>query len=147
MLKGRIGDTSGRPYYSADLTIPDLKAGGPVSFLMDTGADCTVLMPADAKRLGVDHAKIMDRAESHGVGGKSLDYAIDAIITIIDPGVMAYAWQIKLRVMAPHPAIEQAPSLLGRDILKHWRLIYEPSAGLLQAKVKFSHAQTELRKK
>lgn len=101
-------------------------------------------MPADATRLNVDHSLISERAISHGVGGKSNDYVVEAVVSFTDPGVMAYGWLIKLRVMNPHAAIAQAPSLLGRDIIKHWRLIYEPSAAVLEAEVRYSDGQKEI---
>jgi hypothetical protein len=144
MLKGRFGNTSGRPFFSAVLSIPSLGIAGPISFLLDTGADCTVLMPTDAQRLGLNHSLLAKRAESYGVGGQSLDYDIEAIVSITDPGVKAYAWFIDLRVMDPHPALEPAPSLLGRDIIQHWRLTYDRSASLLVADVKYADAETDL---
>ena len=48
MLQGRFGDTSGRPYMSARVIVPRLNVTGNVSFIFDTGADFTMLMPADA---------------------------------------------------------------------------------------------------
>ncbi len=145
MLKGRFGNTSGRPFFSGSLFIPRLDRGGAISFLVDTGADCSVLMPADAKRLGVDYAKLgRRRVETFGVGGRSSDYAVDAIVTLIYPGIAAYAWDIELRVMAPKRAIAQTPSLLGRDVLNRLRLVYEPAAALLEAEVRSCDARVDL---
>jgi hypothetical protein len=49
MLEGRIGILSGAPYIEARISFPRLGLQGLVSFLVDTGADGTVLMPADTK--------------------------------------------------------------------------------------------------
>ena len=55
MIEGRFGNTSGRPYIEAHIDIPSLKISGSVSFLVDTGSDCTVLMQLDAARLKIDY--------------------------------------------------------------------------------------------
>ena len=58
MFSGRYGNTSGRPYLEARVILPNLKIGGDVSFIVDTGADRTVLMPIDVKRMGIDYKKL-----------------------------------------------------------------------------------------
>ncbi len=45
MLIGRFGHTSGRPYFEARVVLPHLNVAGNVSFLLDTGADKSLLMP------------------------------------------------------------------------------------------------------
>jgi hypothetical protein len=54
MIQGRFGNTSGRPYVEGRLVIPRLKVRGDISFIFDTGADQTVLMPMDGTRLLLD---------------------------------------------------------------------------------------------
>lgn len=39
MLRGRFGDTSGRPYLEGRLFLPRLKLQGDISFIVDTGAE------------------------------------------------------------------------------------------------------------
>ena len=63
MLVGRFGNTSGAAFIEAYISLPDLALAGPVSFLVDTGADQTMLMPVDATRLGVDHAQLTNPSE------------------------------------------------------------------------------------
>ena len=58
MLRGRFGESSGRPYVSARVFIPRLALAGNVSFIFDTGADSSVLMPADAATLAVDYGML-----------------------------------------------------------------------------------------
>ena len=67
MLEGRIGNLSGAPYVEARISFPQLGFRGLVSFLVDTGADGTVLMPADTKRLGID-----PKSMSSPIGGGHL---------------------------------------------------------------------------
>ncbi len=53
MLHGRFGATTNSPYFEARISIPEPNVSGHVSFLPDTGADTTTLMPADGVRLGL----------------------------------------------------------------------------------------------
>ena len=53
MLQGRFGDTSGRPYMEGHVLLPRLGWRGYVSFIFDTGADTSLLMPLDARRMGI----------------------------------------------------------------------------------------------
>jgi hypothetical protein len=68
MLEGRLGNTSGAPYIEARVSFPRLKRRGLVSFLVDTGADGTVLMPADSKKLGIDFKSLKNPTTSQGIG-------------------------------------------------------------------------------
>ena len=54
MLKGWFGDTTGRPYIEARIAFPRLRALGLVSFVLDTGADRSLLMPRDCILTGVN---------------------------------------------------------------------------------------------
>ncbi len=50
MLRGRFGHANKRPYIQGRLFIPRLEIWSDVSFLVDTGADKTSLLPADGSR-------------------------------------------------------------------------------------------------
>lgn len=69
MLEGRFGNTSGAPYLEARISFPRLNLRGLVSFLVDTGADGTVLMPTDSRKLGIDFASLRDPTTPEGLGG------------------------------------------------------------------------------
>src|ERR1700742_4021137 len=100
-LVGRYGDTSGRPYYEGIIFIPSLKIHGQVSWLVDTGADNTVLAPTDALKMGVDYSKLTTTEVSLGVGGASTDFIEAATFLAVDFGVAIYQYQIKLTVTKP----------------------------------------------
>lgn len=51
MLRGRFGDTTGAPYIEGRLILTRLNLTADISFLVDTGADYTVLRT---------HEKIID---------------------------------------------------------------------------------------
>lgn len=91
MLVGRFGDTSGRPYFSAHVSIPLLSSKGEVSFVFDTGADRTVLMPTGGMALSVDYAKLSHEAalsrilktKSSGVGGSANVYMVPSRVVFL----------------------------------------------------------------
>lgn len=121
MFRGRFDDLSGGPIIDVHLTIKNLNIDGPVEFLLDTGSDVTVLMPSDAKRLGVDFSKLTQTRTSYGVGGKAEDFIIPAVLIVNDEDE-THAYRFALRIAKSIPEIEDAPSLLGRDIAKNWNI-------------------------
>lgn len=127
MLRGRYGDTSGRPYIEGRLILPGLKISGDISFLIDTGADRSLLHPDDGIRLGIDYAKLTGNAESVGTGGICHYFVEPAWIVFSEPKRFLYVHIIDLAISPPAPERMQLPSLLGRDILDRWRMIYHPT--------------------
>ena len=124
MLRGRFGDTSGRPYLEGRLILPRLGIDSDISWCVDTGADRTLLMPGDGERMAIDYARLMRETESVGVGGISRDYLEDAWLVFSDPGHCLYAYALDLEISPPSIEIMDLPSLLGRDILHRWRMSY-----------------------
>lgn len=133
MLKGSFGEATGRPHIVARVDITPLRVSGLVSFLIDTGDDQTVLMPRDARRLGVDHSALTKTTTSAGVGGSSVDYITDANVVFTDK--VFHIYRTPLIVMAPREGAEKFPSLLGRNILNRWRLVLDYPKKVLTARV------------
>jgi hypothetical protein len=80
VLRGRYGDTSGRPYIAGRVVLPRLDLTVDVSFCLDTGADRTMLMPSDYLRVALDVTALRDAVETIGVGGASLAYREPALV-------------------------------------------------------------------
>lgn len=135
MLKGRFGSTTGRPYFDGRLVLPRLKISGDVSFILDTGADVSVLMPLDAGRPKIDYASLSDTTDTLGIGGLSKDFVEPAFLAFTDSGVTLYAYEISLHIATASPDIMKVPSLLGRNILDNWTITYDKPNGILQAVV------------
>jgi hypothetical protein len=122
----------------AHVTIPSIKAAGFIQFLIDTGADCTTLTPADGRRLRIDHTKLTTEDHSIGYAGSTLDFICKGIVTFSEIGVVEYEYDVDLRVTKPDPGIPELfmlPSLLGRDILNRWQLSFDPKAMTITANV------------
>ena len=135
MLRGRFGDTSGRPYIEGRLILPNLNILGDISFLVDTGSDETRLHPSDGIRLNIDYGQLSGDAESVGTSGVSHDFIEPAFVVFSEPRRFLYAYNITLRIAPYDVEIMNLPSLLGRDILARWRMIYDPQKKRLVFKV------------
>lgn len=136
MLRGRFGDTTGRPYIEGRLIVPGQGLSSNLSFLVDTGADRTMLMPADARQMGLDYGRLTRRTESVGIGGTSLNFVEQATLVFLEPERFLHVYFIDIRIAAPSPEIMDLPSLLGRDVLDRWRMTYDPEKGLLTFRVR-----------
>ena len=124
MLHGRFGNTTGSPYLEAHVYIPRLNLRGLVSFLVDTGADGTLLMPADSKKLGVKSRALRNPTMSDGIGGQAKGFTERVILAFSDTRFV-YSYFLDIEISASTRANQRFPSLLGRDILDRWRFVID----------------------
>lgn len=136
MIAGRFGDTSGRPYVEGRLHFPRFDLTGSVSFLADTGADASLVSPGDAGRIGVDFGQLEGRTESVGLGGSVECYVERAWVVFTGGDGEVYVYALDIEIAPPSPDALALPSLLGRDILDRWRMVYDPSYRLLEFEVR-----------
>ena len=136
MLDGRFGDTSGRPYVEGRVYFPRFDLEGDVSFLVDTGADASLLNPGDVVRIGVNIDLLEGSAESVGLGGAIQCFveAVWVIFTTIDGTIHIYSSSMEIAPVQPDTL--DLPSLLGQDILDHWKMVYDPEMGVLEFDVR-----------
>ena len=135
MLRGRFGDTSGRPYLEGRPILPRLNIRGDISFLVDTGADTSLLVPVDGMRLNIDYGQLSGDAERVGIGGLSHNFVEPAGVVFSEPKRFLHAYYINLRIAPYDVEIIDLPSLLGRNILDRWRMTYDPQKKRLVFKV------------
>ena len=100
-----------------------------VDFLLDTGADTTALHPPDAIfRAGIDRAALHqpgrwpNRGSAGGVGGSSEYYRHPAFYAFQHEDEHVQTVRANLWIARPSPANDSLESLLGWDILRHFRL-------------------------
>lgn len=144
MITGRFGDTSGRPFIEGRLILPRLNIQGDISFLMDTGADSSMVMPSDARRLGIPFDILQGDRECSGVGGTIHSFPERAILVFTNPQVMLYAYDLEIDIMPNDFDMEEVPSLLGRDVIDRWRITYDPQGTGLRAKVRSADMTIDL---
>lgn len=117
--------------------MPRLERRGNVSFLFDTGADTSLLMPVDGLRMGVDYADLGNTEVTLGIGGLSETFIEPAYLAFLGEGVL-YGYQVELRICQPAEALREVPSLLGRDVIDNWRVIYDKTNMELSADIVFA---------
>jgi hypothetical protein len=123
MLLGRFGDTSGRPHIEGRLSVPRIGISADISFVIDTGSDYTVLMPLDAARISLDYSRLGKEVDAVGIGGLSRDFVEDALIAFTD-GIAVFIYETSLHIASPSVDIITIPSILGRDIINRWSMVY-----------------------
>ena len=134
-LTGQFKDATGIPSIEARVAFPDFDLAAKILFLLDTGAETTLLMPRDARRLGIDFGRLTPSFDLvSGVGGAIRLYRADASLIFSDDE-NAYVYQATLAIAEPNPDAATLPSLLGRDILNRWLLRYEAPRNVLEAEV------------
>lgn len=106
-----------------------------MSFLADTGADVTMIMPMDLVRFSVTFPQLQNACEIYGVGGKAEAFKEDAIVTFVEPGFGLRIYTVEIQIMKPNQHIMNCPSLLGRDIMSKWNIAFDRSNNRISARV------------
>ncbi len=134
MIPGYFQDEGSfsRPYVDLTLRFP-VANNQPlrISFLVDTGADHTLLSPVEGarlrQRLGVDLLDLPLGSPIVGIGGHTETRMIDATLLIGEQSISR-----TLSLVEPPPGqFPTMPSLLGRDILYELALFMERRADKL----------------
>jgi len=131
MLKGRFGNTTGRPYLEGLVTLKEQNLSGGVSFLVDTGADRTVLMSDDWEIMKVNFGQLTERIEFGGIGGPVSFSEAPLFLAFYDVGRKLYVYSLVIGVAPPESIYRGTPSILGRDILDRWEMLYSPTRKIL----------------
>ena len=136
-------DELGRPYLECRLIIPRLHVNQRTVFLLDTGADRTCLHPRDARRARIRVGELGGSTESRGIGGASLYYREPSLL-LFDDRSYTRVYAVELLIAEPHGGSESLPSLLGRDVINHWRTEYDPTNSILACTVRHADYSLEI---
>lgn len=136
MLVGRF-DGLGRPRIGAVVRIAGLGLRREVQFLVDTGSTTTSLNTDDLT--GLDLSGIgPKRPVGVGYGGVLLGYQLPGAAHFEERGVGAYGFQVDM-LLVDEPELAGLPSVLGRDILQHWRMVHDPTNEILEFEIWQAH--------
>jgi len=132
MLRGRFGDTTGRPFIEGHVQLVRLGVNFNVSFLLDTGADRTLISPVEGMRMGIDYSRLKPGPLFEGIGGTVKGYEETAILTFAEAGRFLYSYAFRIGITEPRkrrrpPHPDDIAALLGRDVLHQWRMSYNHS--------------------
>ncbi len=136
MIVGEF-DEQGRPYVQGRLIIPRLNVNRRITFLLDTGADKTRLHPRDASRARIPFEELGSPMESRGVGGLSPYYREPALLSFDDQSHIR-VYLVDLLIAEQREGNEGLPSLLGRDVINHWNVNYDPTNATLECAVRYA---------
>ena len=123
-----IPGVAARPYVDVELLIDGASSGFDVRFLIDTGADDTILHPRDTQRPDAPPLPFSfdDHPEGRrieGVGGGVYIIPVSARLFFQTDTGGGRLWpDCWVWVAQPNDTNQRLPSLLGRDLLQFFRL-------------------------
>ena len=120
MLKGRFEDATGAPIVEGHVAFPRLDRRGGVFFLVDTGADGTVIMPGDCDKLEIDTGTLVNPTTSRGIGGTSGGF-IERVVLSFSDEQYRYVYVLKIEISAP-TSFNCSPSAPADDCHLAWSL-------------------------
>lgn len=118
-------------YITAVLAIPNLRVTHKIEFLIDTGATRTAILDRDAATVGIPYSRLSRmKAPLLGLGGVVGTYAAKhAEIYFKADNSSEHKETLQELVVVKHMDVDgnvlRIPSVLGRDILNKYRLIYD----------------------
>ena len=94
-------------------------------------------MSASKRREKVRSAlqQLGDMRTSRGIGGSSLYFREPAILSFSD-GALVRLYEVELLIAEPNVAVDSLPSLLGRNVINHWYMEYDPANDRLEITVR-----------
>ena len=136
MIVGTL-DSAARPYVRCRLALPRFGIVTRITLLVDTGADATYLHPRDGVRAGIPFDLLHDSVASLGIGGRSTYFREPAVLSFRDYKVrQRYGYRINVNIAKPGDVGTRLPSLLGRDVIRCWRMDYDPTDNRLEFTVR-----------
>ena len=145
MIVGKF-DPSGRPIVEGLLTLPRFRIRRTITFLVDTGAYMTCIHPIDGRPARIPFHRLESRVTPAGVGGAATYFRESAVLEFLDAEALdAEAKEVRrheVDVLIAKPALDsrhsinRLHSLLGRDVIDRWRMLYDRTDNLLEFTVK-----------
>jgi hypothetical protein len=132
VIRGFVDE--GRPFITGTLSIPRLNFVSQIPFLVDTGSDTSIVHPRDAMKLGILHDLHFagsDLGLSSGIGGNVAEYDEPCELLLEHEDGASERLLVSMGFAAPTVANFGFPSLMGRDILRYYRLTFEELRGLV----------------
>ncbi|MFC6197744.1 retropepsin-like aspartic protease [Ponticaulis profundi] len=135
--RGRAGYLYDPPCLAGKVEIT-LNAGEPplsgcVTFLVDTGAQHTILNPVDARRLGWTFSSDVPNVLVQGIAGEALAQEVEASVFFADPDeAVLRGFSVSLLILPYEERLLKRPSVIGRDLLHFWDMSHGPYQGVLE---------------
>ena len=138
MILGSFDKEWGRPWVQGRLFLPSLHLIGDIDFLVDSGSDATTLHPKDGLPMELEYSELsVGTVPYDGFGGTQFPSQELAIMMFVDGRLLRY-YEIPISIPRPEDHNRGLPSVLGQDILKHWRMVHDKPADKLTFTVRFA---------
>lgn len=105
----------------------------PVRFVVDSGADATLVLPTDYEPEGPPYSALrkFPLAESRGYGGSIEARSVPVALYLRHENGRYDRIGLKAEFAKPDEAADGLPSVLGRDVIDLYRLTLDRSVGLV----------------
>ena len=140
MILGEF-ESDGLPVVEGFLTLPRFDVTKGITFMVDTGAYATCIHPRDGALARIPFDSLERPVTSDGVGGTATYFIEPAVLEFVDGDareVRSYEIDVRIAKPAPDPrhSVNQLHSLLGRDMIDRWRMLYDRTDNLLEFTVR-----------
>lgn len=108
--------------------------GDEVTFLVDTGSDRTVIHPRDAEKLRLSYERSFigsDVTTVVGIGGRAEEHIEPCFVLLQHDDRRLDRILIPMHFARPVPDNALFPSVLGRDVISYYRLVFDQKAGVV----------------
>ncbi len=131
MLTGVFREPKSAPYIKGVLNLPSLDFSATLDFHIDTGAVLTTLAPIDGDNNRLDYSRVQGPTEElYGFAGHGEVFLEQARLVFFG-NERVYFHDLTVGVMKRPSEVDDAawnlPSVLGRDVLNNWQMLYNPS--------------------
>ena len=83
------------------MALPRIGSRADISFLIDTGADRTIIMPTDGLLLGIDYAQLSGNVPTVGLGGACNLFEENSLLAFSEQGKRLYIYALDILIAAP----------------------------------------------
>ena len=85
-----------------------------------------MICPTDARHLGINHSELGQPDGGFlGFGGNCKSFLEDGVIYFKGKQVDVKVG-VRLEILEPYEDSDHLPSVIGRDVLSSWKMIYDP---------------------
>lgn len=122
-------DFQGMPTVLAVVIFPRLGVHASVNFLIDTGADITLISAFDAMRVGIKTEQLAQAEVLASLGGSFTVFSEPAIMVFMQEDNVLLSYEATVRIPELTDITVRMPSVLGRDVIGNMGLYLEPRTG------------------
>lgn len=135
MLHGTFGNADGSLRLEGNLILPQLGFQQQTTFVVDTGATSSCVHPRVIRTRGVDMQGVLalPSYEISGIGGDITVFEAQGILAFQDANIV-HLYETTIAIFDPDDPPD-IPSIVGRDILERWRMVYARAQGILEFEV------------